>query len=715
MRYLSTITSLFTLLLLTVTGPHIAAQVNADTSAINTLTRDAYLIARTNPDRSIRMGHQALSIARSINYSLGMADASLALGMAYLAKYNINDSALVYNNQALTAYEQINDIHGQALARYALSYVFSFKGHIEESENQCRQSLSLFELSGDSRGMINAYSALTYLARQRGDLDSAHGLIQQAIDIARSANDTVPLADAINSLGNIYKEMALLNQAIDSYFEALRLWGLKGDSAGLSIAYGSIGLAYYFQKNYNRALLFNFRKLAITEASGNLWESGKTLNNISQIYNAKNQYDSSLFYIRRGLDFNRRMNYPSGIAAACYNMANTFLLISETDSSLLYITKAVDLARELKDPALVDYLVTLGHVKRVIGASEEALRIGKEAYTLAKEQGAPMAISNSSSLMNDLYRDIGRKDLAYDFLNEFYLIRDSISNNELLNQITRLDIQYVYDQKQKAADLSRMHEALLHESKIRQQGLYLRGLLILLILLAIITFLYLRHSTVLARYSRMDLEQRLLRAQMNPHFIFNSLCAIQELILAGKNDRANLFLGKIASLMRNILEQTTEEFIPLYKELETLKLYMEVQQLRFETKFICQFIIDEAIDPNTLSVPPMLAQPCIENSIEHGLKTLEKAGHIIISYTLSGKLLRLEITDNGVGRAKAVTRMNPERSKGSISTRLTKKRLEHFRKMLGEKNITYSITDLYQDDEPAGTKTVMLFPYRRII
>lgn len=696
------------------TASSLICQERADTATINRMTGEAYLTSRSNPDLTIMQGHKLLSVSKNISYKRGIADASLALGMAYLARYNPGDSACFYNKQALTLYTEMNNNLGIARASYALAYVFSFKASFGESEKFSRQSLEYFEKAGDKRGMVNAYSALTYLARQENDLEKARSLVEQAIETARSINDTIPLADALNSLGNIYKEMALFNLAIECYFDALHLWEGKRDSTGLSIAYGSIALMYYYQKDYERAMLYNFKKLSVSESTGDLWEESKTLNNIAQIYDSREMYDSSLYYIRRGLKLNLRMNLPTGIAGAYHKMGNSLLLKSETDSAFYYVNRAIDIAREIDDPELMNYLVTLGKIYATKKDYSKSLQYATEAYRLADQQNLPMAIAQASALLSDLYSLMGQKDIAFDYLKRYYRINDSISNDQFLKQVTRLELEYEYDRKQKALEFSGMQERILHENKIKQQGLYLRGLLILVFLLGVITLLYFRHSRIRDQYARIDLEQRLLRAQMNPHFIFNSLCAIQSLILSGKPGIANAFLTKIASLMRNILENSREEYISLEKEIETLKLYLDVQQLRFETKFDYNFTVDNAIDPENFSVPPMLAQPCIENSIEHGLLHLKERGHLNISYTLKNDLLMLEVTDNGVGREQSATEPAKGIRKESISTKLTEKRLEYFRRILRKSNITYQIIDLYEGDEATGTSVVMMIPFRKI-
>jgi hypothetical protein len=373
----------------------------------------------------------------------------------------------------------------------------------------------------------------------------------------------------------------------------------------------------------------------------------------------------------------------------------------------------MDIASGTDQPVPPEYYITLGNVQQTLGNYRQAAENGLRAYSLGREKEMPLVVSDASLLLSDIYSKTSREDLAYRYLREHMQLKDSISSDEFLKQVTRMEIQYDFDKKEKTAEFAREQERVIQESKIKQQGLYLRGLLILLLILALFSLLYIRHNQLRAQYARIDLEQRLLRTQMNPHFIFNSLCAVQDLIMADKPQKANAFLTKVSRLMRNILENSREEYIALDKEIETLKLYLDVQQLRFEKGFEYDISVDQTIDQENISVPPMLAQPCVENSIEHGLLPGKENGRVSISYSLSDGLLMLEVTDNGVGREKA-SEMTTGMKKQSISTKLTEKRLEHFRKILKEKQISYEIIDLYEGDAAAGTKVVMMLPYRKI-
>ncbi len=700
------------LLLLTVTAVSLFSQELTDTSAIAKSTSDAYAIARRNPDIAVIMSHQSMSASRKLDYKKGIADASLALGMAYLAKYNPGDSAFFYNAQALSLYEETEDRAGMGRACYGLSYVYSFRGDVPSSEQYANRALRCFEEAGDNRGIINTLNVLSYHARQRQDLEAAKGFLERAVATAREVRDTLPLADATNSLGNLYKEMALFSQAIDSYFEALELWEAKSDTAGMSIAYGSIGLAYFYQKDYDRALEFCRKHLLLSEKRSDLWEVSKICNTIAQVHNARGVSDSALVYLRKSLLLNRQMNYPTGEASSCYNIASTLLYMSQSDSAYWYMQQAMDLVTGTGTPVPPEYYVTLANIEQSLGKYSQAMANGTRAYSLGKEKGLPLTVSDASLLLSDLYFRTGRKDKAYEYLREHMLLRDSISNDEFLKQVTRMELQYNYDKKQEAAEYEMMQERLISENKIRQQRTLLTSLGVMFALAALFAMLYLRHTRLKSKYTQIDLEQRLLRAQMNPHFIFNSLCAIQDLIMTDKPQKANAFLTRIARLMRNILENSREEYVSLENEVETLKLYLEVQQLRFENGFEYKIEIDRQIDPENISIPPMLAQPCVENSIEHGILPGRENGRINVSYSLRNGLIMLEITDNGIGRQKAAE-ISTSVKKQSISTKLTEKRLEHFRKILKEKQISYEITDLYEGGTATGTKVVMMLPYRK--
>ncbi len=160
---------------------------------------------------------------------------------------------------------------------------------------------------------------------------------------------------------------------------------------------------------------------------------------------------------------------------------------------------------------------------------------------------------------------------------------------------------------------------------------------------------YQREKELKQRYANLEIKQQLFRAQMNPHFLYNAMASIQNFLFKSETKTAVDYLSGFGRLFRYVLDNSKEEFIPLEKEMETLQLYLKLQQLRFPDKFSCEFNIDEDLVTDLVLIPPMLAQPIIENALEHGIFPKKGKGHITISFTKLKSSLQLKIQDNGLG------------------------------------------------------------------
>ncbi len=208
-----------------------------------------------------------------------------------------------------------------------------------------------------------------------------------------------------------------------------------------------------------------------------------------------------------------------------------------------------------------------------------------------------------------------------------------------------------------------------------------------------------------------SLRQKVLRSQMNPHFIFNSLNAIQSYVLKNDAYQAVRYLNSFARLIRMILDSSRFDYITLSKEIDLLEYYLELQQLRFEDKFVYQMEIDNDLDTQSLLIPAMLAQPFIENSIEHGLQHLEDKGTVKISFDKVKDNIVFKVVDNGIGREASHKIQEKIRHKeSSLSTQLFEERLHTLNKFLGKK-ISYNILDLKNDNGAAkGTMVIIHLP-----
>ena len=429
-----------------------ALKGKTDTTYINSLTKEAYNQARKDADQSIYNAHKALAEARKINYKKGMADAQLALGSAYLAKFNPNDSATWYYHRALTIYKQTGNYTGMGRVCYGLSYLYNFQNKPDSAKEYGNLSIQYFEKAANLKEAVSALAAVVYLEKQAVNLEKALELSDKAIEMARSIQDTAQLANALNNKGNVLKEMYLLNPAIDAYFKAYKLWEQINDTSGLAIAYGSIANAWFFEGDNRKSLEYNFKKLAITKNTNNHWETNKTFNNISLAYSNLNQNDSALYYMHKSLNTAKKMNYPEE-TANCYNfLALTFLKMEETDSAFFYSSKAVEIAEKIRSPKLASYLVQRSEALLQQKKYNEALVAARKAYQMANQKNNLHTLKDAAFVLNTIYFRMNKPDLAYPFLTEYIQLNDSLKNMEFMRKVTRLDIQHEFDKKQRVTE-----------------------------------------------------------------------------------------------------------------------------------------------------------------------------------------------------------------------------------------------------------------------
>lgn len=219
-------------------------------------------------------------------------------------------------------------------------------------------------------------------------------------------------------------------------------------------------------------------------------------------------------------------------------------------------------------------------------------------------------------------------------------------------------------------------------------------LVIVFILSTLAFFAYSRMKDILKDKKTRELEHRLLRSQMNPHFIFNSLGAIQSFIFKNKPMVAGTYLSNFSELVRLILENSRHEYILLSKEIKTLEYYLQLQKLRFPEKLNFYFDIDQNLDIEELSIPPMMLQPFIENSIEHGFRKAQDPGNITIRIKKGVDNIILETEDDGIGILTAEKeKSNTKNIYQSLATKITEERIQNMNKGRKQK-ISLNIIDL---------------------
>lgn len=255
-------------------------------------------------------------------------------------------------------------------------------------------------------------------------------------------------------------------------------------------------------------------------------------------------------------------------------------------------------------------------------------------------------------------------------------------------------------------------DQLIVEDRLKQEFLdYSRWInisLSVVVILAIIGLIYILRISKQRRIANQKLALRSLRSEMNPHFIFNALNSVNSFIAENDPVTANQFLTRFSRLMRLVMENSEYDFIPLEKELEILRIYLELEHFRFRDKFDYELNIDKALKEDHVKIPSMLIQPYIENAIWHGLRYKETKGELFVALKAEKTVLKITITDNGIGRKRSA-QLKTEHQKKHKSTALKNitERVAIFNDLYKIK-ISIVVQDLNEDD--SGTIVELTLP-----
>jgi LytS/YehU family sensor histidine kinase len=288
-------------------------------------------------------------------------------------------------------------------------------------------------------------------------------------------------------------------------------------------------------------------------------------------------------------------------------------------------------------------------------------------------------------------------------------LKDSLQNIELQEKLTDIETKYQTEKKeQQIALLNRENE--LKNARLKSQRMILWGGILLVVFAGSLLFLIVRQRRRQLQAKQNELEQKLLRSQMNPHFIFNSLGAIQSFMMKNDGRKAAFYLSSFSSLMRSILKNSREEWITLQEEKQTLENYLNLHQLRLGEKLSFSVSVASDLEPESLILPPMLIQPFVENAIVHGIEPLDENGQITISFSQENEQLKITVEDNGKGIENGEKRENHT----SYALRIFEERVANLKRTIGAEVYSHIGKRAVSDEQNPGTRVTVKLPLKFI-
>ncbi len=542
--------------------------------------------------------------------------------------------------------------------------------------------------------------------------DSALQMYMDAAPLLKELNDSVKIAGNYSNLGLIYLLKANYKTALSYYDKSYHLESLLNDSIGMAKSLQNMGLIagnwqrYELQQSYYQQSLKIYEKLkeirSIADISLNLGVSLIT----------QEKYKDGLQYYKDALKAYEQLQDSSRIASVYTNIGYYHVRTMDFDKANLYLNKAIFIFKKLKDKTgLLNTYAALGDVCAKQGNKQKAI----ELYTQCEKINASIGLTeiriNNLFSLYEAYKEIGNFEKALYTFETYKTLSDSIYSNENLNKILDLENKYLKQKNQN--QITRL------KSRNRLYTIIFLAISFILIFGGVFFFFFNRDKGMKEKQRLLALEQNVLRTQMNPHFIFNSLSVVQCYILENKTMESVDFLADFAGLMRMVLHYSKEQFITLSQEKEVLDYYIDLQIKRFGDNVKYEIEIDENIDRSKTMIPPMLAQPFIENSFEHGELCKMKDGKITVKFEKKGTNLSYRIEDNGIGilsKKKEVHRKNPttnNKKHKSLAIKITKERLLLINKNhLGQK-INLTVQDKSKFNQ-TGTLVEFTIPLREM-
>lgn len=273
---------------------------------------------------------------------------------------------------------------------------------------------------------------------------------------------------------------------------------------------------------------------------------------------------------------------------------------------------------------------------------EEAISLLKRSYAIALEKGHTLEAQKSVKKLDSLYNVSENTDASVQLYRDFLgKLPDLVAKDKSL-----VDEKILEDTEQRISQLEK--EKQLKDELIRKKNVFNYSLIVaLLVLTVLIIFIFRTLKKVQVKNKKIALQS--LRREMNPHFIFNSLNSVNHFIATNNELEANQYLTKFSKLMRGVMENSTEDFIPFQQELDLLQNYLALEKTRFADKFDYEIEVDESLNTQSLKVPGMLVQPFLENAIWHGLRYRTTKGFLKLHFEKENQYLKITVEDNGIG------------------------------------------------------------------
>lgn len=597
-----------------------------------------------------------------------------------------------------------------------------------------------------SRAPTQAFNSLLDSAEfyLKKDAKKSIEFIAEALKNSRTVKEN---SEAYQLLGDIYTYWKQYDLAVSNY--RLSIQNTTNHAVKIKLA-----KAYQLNKNYQESLatynainkneLSNWQLITVFEGIGDVHQNTKSFeaslqaygeglkvaekhlitpkvtdlnSKIAQVYDAKGEVDKAKGYFNESLKLAKTQNKKRGLEEKI-KVADFQNNLSDYSSEIQLRKEALKAINEIEDDSVFENESALtpqqqnykiGNAYALQKDYEQAITYLKRSINEADGKEDLLVQKDATRKLSEVLRDAGEFDKALLAYQNYVDLVDKVYSKKEKDITQAIQFSKDIAAKQNRI-LSLESDRALSESKYqlsteqaKRQKLIIYSLIAGVLLLLILAFLMFK-SIKQQRLANNLLALKTLRTQMNPHFIFNALNSVNSFIASNDERTANRYLTDFSLLMRAVLENSENDFIPLEKEIELLELYTKLEHFRFKNKFDYNLTVDKNVVVNDFVIPPMLLQPYVENAVWHGLRYKKTKGHlnITIVQTASDEI-KITISDDGIGRENSkALKTEHQQKQNSKGLGNIKKRVLILNSMYKDK-VDVFIDDLQKGVDP-GTK-----------
>ncbi|MBI1783428.1 MAG: tetratricopeptide repeat protein [Sphingobacteriales bacterium] len=563
----------------------------------------------------------------------------------------------------------------------------------------------------DKLRKYSVYSVREIMERysEMGNKDSSFVYLDSLKVLIDTMPETSPKRIGLSTnIATVYQWFGMFKTAVNYYQTAINGNRKNGNNRGLGLALANLGELYSESNDDNKALQYS------KEALGYLADVNMpymlTAANIATYYSNGEQFDSAIVYYKLSAVVANKVNNTGQLNVLQFILGDIYLGQKKYEQAKEQLEKSEVALRESGDRwGLVRNYLSLARLDTSLHKFNDAKEYLLKALKIAKEDKQETLVAVALQSLAAVCAKLNDYKTAFNYQNQYVLQKDSMTNEKTKAELADLEISYQTLQKEQQISLLQKEndiKTLQLQNSRRSILFYLAGFLMLLTVAGIIFYQRNQRNKIQAQKIKAELQTQVLRSQMNPHFIFNSLNSIENFIMQNEKRNASDYLNKFSRLIRSILDSSRNEVVPLAKDMEILNLYVELEQLRFNNKFTYKTHVDPQLLQGDYRVPSLLIQPYLENAIVHGIAHSNKEDlQLTVTAVLEGDDIKYSVQDNGVGRqlAAAYNLQNKPHHK-SVGLKITEERIANFNKTENTDNYVQftDITD--EENQPAGTR-----------